>query len=157
MKLGWIMGAAATFALAATGAQAQDIRVEAARVGSPAGEVAATAAFYEQAFGLKEVGRFGDDEPQELLLNFGDTADAARANTNAQVVIMARDAAAAEDAMPHLVFRVSDVEAVVDNAVAAGATVDRAPGEFGDTGVFVSMIVDPVGNHIELLQFSAEQ
>ena len=153
MRLGSVTAALTAAALGVVGAHAQDISVAAVRVGADAGDVAATAAFYQEAFGLKEVNRFGGEEPAEIIMNFGDTVEAARASSAAQVVVMAREADAPEDTLPHLIFSVSDAQAVTDQAVAAGATIQQAPAEFGDSGVVVAFLVDPEGNRVELLQF----
>lgn len=163
-KSGTAMMAAAALAAAtigAAGAAAQDIGVLGVRVGVD--DVAAAGDFYAEAFGLKEVNRFGGDMPFEIIMNFGDTVEAAQASSAAQVVLMSRAEFAGEDGaepmgddpMPHLIFTVSDAEAVVAQAEAAGASVQQAPTAFGDTGVYVAMLVDPQGNHIELLQFPA--
>lgn len=153
MRLG-ALGAALALVTVAPAA-AQDIAVLGVRIGADAGDVAATGEFYAEAFGLKEVNRFGGDEPFEVIMNFGDTVEAAAISNAAQVVIMARDADAPADAMAHLIFAVSDIEASFAQAVAAGATPAQEPTEFENSGVFVAFLEDPEGNSVELLQFPA--
>ena len=36
---------------------------------------------------------------------------------------------------------------------AAGGKVEREPFQYGTTGIWIAMLIDPAGNHIELLQF----
>ena len=100
----------------------------------------------------KEVNRFGGDEPREIMLNFGDTVDTAKASTNAQVVILARDEAGPEDTVAHFIFTVADIDAAVTQAVAAGATVERPATVLGG-GASMAILVDPSGNRVELLHF----
>src|SRR6185437_13930482 len=70
-------------------AQADGVTLNAARVG--AADVAATARFYEAAFGLQEVNRLEFRNQVEIMLNFGASVAAAKANTNPQVVVMHRE------------------------------------------------------------------
>lgn len=150
MKTWAAVGTAAALAGAGvTAATAQDVKVEAARVG--VADVIAAAEFYENTFGLTEAVRFGGDAPVEILLNFGATPEEARANPNAQVVVMARQGEAIDDPMSHLVFRVADMDAIVAAVVANGGSVDRPPAVFGNTTTSAAIVRDPDGNLIELL------
>lgn len=142
-----MLAAAAVFAMAAT--QAAGITMNAVRVGAK--DVAATAKFYQAAFGMHEVQRITQPNFLEIMLNFGATPEAAKANKGAQVVIMQRAADDGSDTMAHVIFEVTDVQAVVKAAVAAGAKAERPPFKFQDT--WIGMLIDPAGNHIELLQF----
>src|SRR5579872_6595935 len=74
-------------ALAAAAAPS-GVSLNAARVGAV--DVAADEKFYEAAFGLHEVRRFEFPGGVEVLMNFGSTADAAKANSAPQIVIMQR-------------------------------------------------------------------
>jgi len=107
--------------------------------------------FYETAFGLKEVNRLTFPGGVEIFLNFGDTADGAKANTAAQVVIMQSEPAA-KDTVAHLIFNVTDATATAAAVKAAGGTMDREPMPFGNTGMVIGFAVDPAGNRIELIQ-----
>ena len=120
------------------------------RVGAE--DVPALAKFYTAAFGLKEVNRLEFPGVTEIMMNYGDTVEAAKKNENAQVVIMSRDAKAAKDPMPHLIFNVTDMAATVAAVKAAGGKMDGEPKPFGKTGILIGMLVDPAGNHIELIQ-----
>jgi lactoylglutathione lyase len=129
---------------------AGDISLNAARVGGK--DVAVLAKFYEAAFGLKEVMRIDTPAMLEIMLNFGDTAEAAKANPAAQVVIMPRADTDARDSIAHIIFDVTDMKSVIESVKAAGGTVVREPAVFGDTGLVFSFVADPDGNQIELLQ-----
>lgn len=142
-----ITAACAAFMLAAA-AQA-DVSLNAARVGGP--DVPALAKFYESAFGLKEVNRIKLPNAVEIMMNFGDTVDAAKANQGAQIVIMHRERRL-KDAIPHLILNVSDVNATAEAVKSAGGTMRGAPREFGKTGIYIGIAVDPAGNLIEMIQ-----
>lgn len=146
-----VVTGAATLLLVA-GARA-DVTLNAARVGGE--DVAALASFYESAFGLKEVNRLEFPGMLEIMLNFGDSMDAARANRSAQVVIMHRASDALEDDVPHLIFNVSDMAATASAVKAAGGSMDGDPRPFGDSGMVIGFAVDPAGNRIELIQQAA--
>ena len=108
--------------------------------------------FYAAAFGLKETNRLQTQTGPELFLNFGATAEAARANSSPAVVIMQTPEGAAGDDVMHVIFTVADAAATVDAAKAAGGTVEREASQYGNSGIFIAFVVDPEGNHIELIQ-----
>src|SRR5262245_38540140 len=142
--------AGASAAVLLTAAEA-GITLNSARVGGP--DVAALGKFYEAAFGLKEVNRLSLPGGQvELFFNVGDTVDAAKANKQAQIVIMHADAASAKDPVPHLIFNVTDIAATVAAVKAAGGAVDAEPRPFGNSGMVIGFATDPAGNRIELIQ-----
>ncbi len=143
-------GAVAVLAMFAGAANA-DITVNAIRV--TANDVAGLEKFYQAAFGLKEVQRLNLPGGQiEVMLNFGATVDAAKANKNAQVVIMHRGEKEPLDGVAHLIFDVTDVKAAAAAVKAAGGKMEREPFEFGKSGIFIGMVIDPEGNHIEMIQ-----
>jgi len=88
----------------------------------------------------------------EIMLNFGDDQAAAKANTNAQVVIMHRASDALEDPVPHLIFTVTDVKATAEAVTAAGGSMRGDPRPFGNTGMVIGFGADPAGNAFELIQ-----
>ena len=137
-------------ALLLTAARA-GVTLNSARVGGP--DVAALGKFYEAAFGLKEVNRLSLPGGQmELFFNVGDTVEAAKANPQAQIVIMHADATAAKDAVPHLILNVTDMAATVAAVKKAGGAVDSDPRPFGNTGMMIGFAADPAGNRIEMIQ-----
>lgn len=119
-------------------------------------DVAGLARFYQQALGMHEVQRIQTPQFLEIMLDFGATADAARANTGADVVIMQREADDGADTMAHVVFTVTDMDGVVASVKSAGGHFEREPFAFGDTGIRIAMGIDPAGNHFELIQFPAQ-
>jgi predicted enzyme related to lactoylglutathione lyase len=141
------MGAAL---LLAGAAQAGGVTMNAARVGAT--DSPALAKFYEAAFGLKEVNRLTFPNMIEIMMNFGDTVEAAKKNTNAQIVIMQQKANNTTDTVPHLIFNVTDMDATVKALKAAGGKMDADPAPFGKTGIVIGMATDPAGNHIEMIQ-----
>jgi predicted enzyme related to lactoylglutathione lyase len=124
------------------------VTLNSARVG--ASDVAALEKFYETAFGMQEVQRINNG--MEVMLNFGDTVAAAKANPGAQIVILHRETDEQKDAMAHLIFNVTDIQATAAAITAAGGKMERAPFVFGNTGITIGLAVDPAGNHIEMLQ-----
>ena len=85
-------------------------------------------------------------------MNFGDTVDAAKANTGAQIVVFHRDSDAVKDPIPHLILNVTDIAATIKAVTAAGGKVQQEPREFGKTGIMIGMVTDPAGNIIEMIQ-----
>ena len=126
-----------------------DISLNAARVGAK--DVVGMAGFYKAAFGLKEVKRIELPIGPEIMLNFGDTIEAAKANPAAQVVIMPRADTDGSDSVAHIVFNASDVKAAAEAAKAAGGAIISEPVTMGD-GVIFCFVADPDGNLIELLK-----
>ena len=115
-------------------------------------DTVALAKFYQAAFGMQEVRRLPAGAQPEIFLNFGATADAAKANTNLPLVIMHRDSDALKDSVPHVIFNVTDMTATVAAIKAAGGTMDGDPRPFGNGGPMIGIAVDPVGNRLELIQ-----
>ena len=135
-------------ALLLVGVSAQaGVTINSTRVGAV--DVAALEKFYEAAFGMQEVQRIGTTE---VMLNFGDSVAAAKANPGSQLVIMHRDSDEQKDTMAHLIFNVTDMTATAAAITAAGGKMERAPFVFGKTGVTIGLAVDPAGNHFEMLQ-----
>jgi predicted enzyme related to lactoylglutathione lyase len=148
---GWLGAAAVVLMLASTAQAAEGISLMASRI--EAKDVAALAKFYEKAFGLKEVQRIQTPTFLEIMLNFGDTVEAAKASSATQVVIMQRASDdVKKDAMPQLIFGVKDMKAAVAAFTAAGGKMDAEPKEFGKTGILIGMAHDPAGNPIEFIQ-----
>lgn len=149
LRMGIVAGSVLLAGAALIGPAQADITLNAARVGGS--DVVALAKFYESAFGLKEVNRLSFPGNLEIMLNFGDSVDAAKANKAAQIVIMHR-AAALTDPVPHMILNVSDLAATTAAVEAAGGKMAGKPRAVGNTGVMVNFAIDPAGNRIELLQ-----
>jgi predicted enzyme related to lactoylglutathione lyase len=142
-----VLGACAALVFAS--AARAGVALNSARVGGP--DVEALGKFYQAAFGLQEVNRLKAPSGPELFFNFGDSVDAAKANTAAQIVIMHADAGA-KDPVPHLIFNVTDAAATAAAVKKAGGTMDSEPKPFGNTGIVIGIAADPAGNRIELIQ-----
>ncbi|HEY6455791.1 MAG TPA: VOC family protein [Steroidobacteraceae bacterium] len=142
-KMGLGLGASLLVVLSAQAG----VTLNAARVG--AADLPAVEKFYETAFGMQEVQKIGKNE---VMLNFGDSVAAAKANAAAQIVIMHRDSDDIKDTIAHVIFNVTDMKAMAAAIVAAGGKMERAPFVFGNTGITIGLAVDPAGNHIEMLQ-----
>jgi len=151
-----VLGSAIACLAMMAGAARADISLNAARV--TANDVPALEKFYQTAFGLKEVQRIPMQGGKfEVMLNFGATEAAAKANKNAQIVIMPRGEKDTPDGVAHLIFDVTDVKAAAAAVTAAGGKMEREPFEFGKSGIFIGMAVDPEGNHLEMIQQRAKQ
>jgi len=133
-------------------AMSAGITLNGIRVGAK--DVASLAKFYQSAFGMFEVQRIQNPQMLEIMLDFGATAEAAKANTGADVVIMQRAADDGADTMAHLIFTVTDMDSVVKAIKAAGGKMERDPFEYGNTGIRIGLAIDPAGNHFEMLQFA---
>jgi predicted enzyme related to lactoylglutathione lyase len=144
----FLVGAAAALLLA-SGAKA-GASLMGGRVGAE--DVPALAKFYEAAFGLKEINRLVFPGMTEIMMNFGDSVDAAKKNPNAQIVLMHRESNSVKDAIPHLILTVTDIAATAAAVKAAGGTMDGEPRPFGKTGMVIGIAIDPAGNRVELIQ-----
>lgn len=109
------------------------------------------AKFYEAAFGMSETLRLESSMGVEVILNFGATVDAAKANKNAPIVISKHDSDEPKDPTAHLIFNIVDLNATVDAIKAAGGTIESQPKDIGYKGYVIGVAVDPVGNRIEIL------
>jgi predicted enzyme related to lactoylglutathione lyase len=128
-----------------------DVTLNGSRIGAK--DVLALAKFYQQAFGMHEVNRITQPNMIEVMLNFGDTPEAAKANVAAQIVIMQRASDETGDTMAHVVMNVTDMNATVKALTAAGGKMERAAFEYGTTGIVIGLAIDPAGNHFELIQW----
>ncbi|MGH8150116.1 MAG: VOC family protein [Steroidobacteraceae bacterium] len=142
--------AAAGAAFLVAGAAQAGASLFAGRVGAV--NVAQVAKFYESAFGLKEVNRLKFPGNMEIMMNFGDTVAAAKANRSPQVVVMHRATNDIADTVPHLIFTVTDIRATAAAIQAAGGKVLSKPRAFGKGGMHVGIAADPAGNRLELIQ-----
>jgi predicted enzyme related to lactoylglutathione lyase len=126
------------------------VTLNSARIGAK--DNVALAKFYEAAFGLQEVNRINAPGGPEIFLNFGATADAAKANKSTQIVIMHRDSDDLKDPVPHLILNVKDMTATVAAIKAAGGSMAGDPRPFGNSGMVIGIAIDPAGNQLELIQ-----
>ena len=132
------------------GAASGQVELNSARVGAK--DTVALAKFYEAAFGMQEVNRINSPGGPEVFVNFGATADEAKANKNPPVVLMHRDNDDLKDNVPHIIFNVKDMKATVAAVKAAGGTMQGDPRPFGNSGMMIGFAIDPAGNRIELIQ-----
>jgi predicted enzyme related to lactoylglutathione lyase len=140
----------AGFLLLACSAYAQETRIRSVRVSAE--NVAATAKFYENTFGLRQVREVQrDGKLFEIILNYGDTVEAASTSRNPRLVIILRQPNAPAPSVANLIFGVKDVDAVIARAVKAGGTQSRAVTQSATTGSRIGFIKDPAGNEIELI------
>ena len=117
-----------------------------------AADPVALAKFYQAAFGMFEVNRIDVPGGPEIFVNFGATADAAKANKGLPVVIMHRDSDAMKDPIAHVIFNVTDMTTTVAAIKTAGGTMTGEPRPYQNTGIVIGIAVDPAGNRIELIQ-----
>ena len=137
-------------ALAGTAVAYADVSLNSVRV--VAKDAEALGKFYSAAFGMHETNRLQTQSGPELFMNFGATAEAARANESPAVVIMQTPQGPAGDPVMHVIFTVSDAAATAASAKAAGGNVTREAAQFGNSGIFIAFVTDPEGNAIELIQ-----
>jgi predicted enzyme related to lactoylglutathione lyase len=129
------------------------VTLAAARLGAV--DVEGVAKFYQSVSGMQEIMRLDTPDIKEIMLNFGDTVEAAKANTNPWIVIMGRASDDVKEVL-HLVLYVTDMKATLTAIKAAGGTVEDEPSAFGDAGMIVGFAVDPAGNRMELIQQEAK-
>jgi predicted enzyme related to lactoylglutathione lyase len=140
----------ATAALLLARAGHAQVSLNSARVGAQ--DTAVLAKFYESAFGMFEVNRINVPGGAEIFLNFGVTADAAKANKSEPIVITHRDSDELKDPIAHLILNVKDMSATVAAIKAAGGSMAGDPRAFGNTGIMIGIAIDPSGNRIEMIQ-----
>jgi len=141
--------AVAAVLLLASAAHAQ-VTLNSARLGAQ--DPAALAKFYEAAFGMFETNRISVPGGAEIFVNFGATADEAKANKSTPIVISHRDSDDIKDSIAHLILNVKDMTATVAAIKAAGGSMAGDPRAFGNTGIMIGIAIDPAGNRLELIQ-----
>src|SRR5580698_8963038 len=97
------------------------VTLNSVRIGAK--DTPALAKFYQAAFGMQEVNRINVPAGPEIFVNFGATADAAKANKSEPIVIMHRDSDDQKDPIAHVIFNVKDMMATVASIKAAGGTM----------------------------------
>ena len=150
MKRNYTLIVAVCAALLISGAAHAQVSLNSVRVAAK--DTVALAKFYQAAFGMFEVNRINAGGGPEIFVNFGATADAAKANKSEPIVIMHRDNDDLKDPIPHIIFNVKDMTATVAALKAAGGSMDGDARPYGNTGIVIGMAIDPVGNRIELIQ-----
>ena len=132
------------------GAAHAQVSLNSVRIGAK--DTVAVAKFYQAAFGMQEVNRIDAPGGPEVFVNFGATADTAKANKSEPVVIMHRDSDDVKDPIAHVIFNVKDMAATVTAIKAAGGSMAGDPRPFRNTGVVIGIAIDPAGNRLELIQ-----
>jgi predicted enzyme related to lactoylglutathione lyase len=140
----------AVTAILTPGSALAQVTLNSVRIG--AADTVALAKFYETAFGMQEVNRIEVGSAPEIFVNFGATADAAKANKGLPIVIMHRDSDATKDPIAHVILNVTNMNATVAALKAAGGSMDSEPRPFRNTGIVIGIATDPAGNRIELIQ-----
>jgi predicted enzyme related to lactoylglutathione lyase len=148
-RIGMIAIGAGAAMMMASSAYA-DVTMNSVRVA--ASDTVAVAKFYQSAFGMHEVNRIEVPGGPEIFVNFGATAEAAKANKGLPIVLMHRESDAARDPIAHVILNVTDMTATVAAIKGAGGTMDGEPRPFRNTGIVIGIAVDPAGNRIELIQ-----
>jgi predicted enzyme related to lactoylglutathione lyase len=143
-----ILGLTAASCLTAVQA---DVSVLAVRLGAK--DVVALAKFYDAAFGLKQIDHVGEP-PTEIIMRYGATMAAAKSGSSPEFLVQRREPGAADDAIAHAIFHVSDINATVAAAKAAGAKLngDVASVPIGGTPIKIATLVDPDGNVLEVME-----
>ncbi|HTW68160.1 MAG TPA: VOC family protein [Bryobacteraceae bacterium] len=125
MKSPYITAMAVSALLLSASAALAQVTLNSVRVGAK--DPVAVAKFYETAFGMQEVNRINSPAGPEIFVNFGATADAAKANKSEPIVIMHRDSDALQDPIPHVILNVKDMTATVAAIKAAGGSMASEP------------------------------
>ena len=150
MKSPYLTAISASAMLLLAGAALAQVTLNSVRIGAK--DSVALAKFYQTAFGMQEVNRIDSPGGPEVFVNFGATADAAKANKNEPIVIMHRDSDDVKDPIAHVILDVKDMAATVAAIKAAGGSMAGDPRPFGTTGIVIGIAIDPAGNHVELIQ-----
>src|SRR5271170_3857277 len=113
-----------------TSAALAQVTLNSVRVGAK--DTAALAKFYQAAFGMQEVNRINAPGGAEIFVNFGATADSAKANKSEPIVITHRDSDDLKDPIAHVILTVKDMAATVASVKSAGGSLDGDPRPFGN-------------------------
>jgi predicted enzyme related to lactoylglutathione lyase len=123
----------------------------AARVGAE--DVFGSGELYTKAFGLVGVGRFELASGKvELILEFTESQGQPIGNMGLGIAILSRESDDSVKSIPHIVFRVSDIDLVYFDALELGGIKVQEPTAISDLGITIAMLEDPAGNAIELLE-----
>ena len=150
MKRPYTILLAVSATLLFTSAGYAQVTLNSVRIGAK--DTPAVAKFYQAAFGMQEVNRIDAPGGPEIFVNFGATAEAAKANKSEPIVIMHRDADDSKDPIAHVILNVKDMAATVAAIKAAGGSMAGDPRPFRNTGIVIGIATDPAGNRIELIQ-----
>ena len=150
MKTLYTTAMAICAALLVTGALYAQASLDSVRIAAK--DTIALATFYQAVFGMQEVSRVVNPGGTEVFVNFGATVDAAKANKNPRMILFHRDSDDLKDPTTHVIFAVKDMSTTVAAIKAAGGTMARDPGPFGNSGTILGFAIDPAGNRIELIQ-----
>src|SRR5580692_11665037 len=150
MKINHTTAIVVSAALLLAGAAYAQVTLNSVRVGAK--DSVALAKFYQAAFGMQEVNRIASPAGPEIFVNFGATADAAKANKSEPIVIMHRDSDDLKDPIAHVILNVKDMAATVASIKAAGGSMTGDPRPYGNTGIVIGIAIDPAGNRVELIQ-----
>ena len=128
-----------------------DSSVMAVRLGAK--DVVALAKFYEAAFGLKQIDKVGEP-PTEIIMRYGANVAAAKAGSSPEFLVAKREGTETAGSMAHAIFHVSDINATVAAAKAAGATMkgEVASVPIGGTPIKIATMTDPDGNVLEVME-----
>ncbi|HEY7388245.1 MAG TPA: VOC family protein [Bryobacteraceae bacterium] len=126
------------------------VTLNSVRIGAK--DTPAVAKFYEAAFGMQEVNRIAAPAGPEIFVNFGATAEAAKANKSEPIVIMHRDSDDVKDPIAHVILNVKDMKATEAAIKAAGGSMAGEPRPFRNTSTVIGIAIDPAGNRIEMIQ-----
>jgi hypothetical protein len=111
----------------------------AARVGAE--DVFGTGEFYTKAFDLVEVDRFELTSGKvELTLGFAESQDHSIGNMGLKIAILSRESDDAAESMPHIIFRVSDINLVYFDALELGGIAVQEPTAISELGITVAML-----------------
>jgi predicted enzyme related to lactoylglutathione lyase len=137
-------------ALLLAGAALAQVSLNSVRVGAK--DTVALAKFYQAAFGMQEVNRIDSPGGPEIFVNFGASAEAAKANKSEPIVLMHRDSDDLKDPIAHVILNVKNMTATVAAIKAAGGSMAGDPRPYGTTGIVIGIAIDPAGNRLELIQ-----
>ena len=131
--------AAMLFALPAAAQERGDwVNVRNARVAAP--DVAAAATFYKSVFGMQEIQRYERPGFLEVILNFGRTAEEAKAAPTTRIALITRRPDQPADGVSNLVLNVGDMDKVVARVTAAGGAIEKPPTRSAASGNVIAMV-----------------
>ncbi len=146
----FMAAAAAILLLSCEAAAAPPLGVRDVRVG--AADSARVADFYEKVFGMTEVQRYDRPGSLEIIMGFGKTLEAAKADPSPRVIVITAAAGTTIGGVSPMVLNVPDIDGAVSRVVANGGQIERPAAKSATSGNTIAMVRDPAGNRVELIK-----
>jgi catechol 2,3-dioxygenase-like lactoylglutathione lyase family enzyme len=115
-------------------------------------DIDAAERFYVEALGLEVTGRVTNGEGEQLMLERILTVPGSPRGATSFILISYPNTPCPAPGVATMGFMVETLEAAIEKATAAGASVDVPPVDMPEYSLRLAFLRDPQGHRIELLQ-----